>query len=212
MSYHMNNATTQKICIAIDLNGVVLGLSIRKMAGIVLKSRQLHHFILLGLNPRFLCAMIQGLHKEPIVEQAFEKLIRKFPRLKNVEATAFAIINAQHPKRGMIGFLEQLRADGHTLVAFSNIGPKSIAALRTQHPELFKLFHNIVTPSQEFMIGKPDSRAYERLISLYADAHHKIILIDDQKINLHAAKQHGIQGVHFKSARLAHKELANILS
>lgn len=201
---------TKKICIAIDLNGVILGLSLRQIASTVLKSGQIHRFMILGLNPRFWHAMIQHIRQEPILEQAFDQLVLKFPQLKNVEATAFAIINAQQPKKGMVCLLEQLRADGHTLVAFSNIGPKSMATLRAKHPDLFALFHDFVTPTSDFMIGKPDKRAYQRLFSLYGDTHNQIILIDDQKVNIHAAQHHGITGIQYKSAKQIDSELKRI--
>lgn len=87
-----------------------------------------------------------------------------------------------------------------------------MATLQAKHADLFALFHDFVTPTQNFMIGKPDNRAYQRLISLYGDTHHQILLIDDQTVNIHAAQRHGIIGIQYKSAQQISSELQRIFN
>lgn len=206
----VHNRQCNNTCFAIDLHGVVLQLNIAQMALILLRSGQLHRFVLLGCNIFFWIAMIRQLRTQQVVEQAFNELLI-FPQFKAVQETAFAIINAQQPRPAVVQLLRELQQQGDTLVICSNIGPRSMALLATQFPELFALFSDCITPQQPTMVSKPDKAVYQLLVERHAAHHRRIILIDDRLANNHAATPYGIIALHYQGLSRLRRTLNTLL-
>ena len=58
---------------------------------------------------------------------------------------------------------------------------------------------------------KPDIRIYELLCDRYGLNPHECVFLDDQQVNIEAARAYGMKGIVFKSYEQAERELEEIL-
>lgn len=115
----------------------------------------------------------------------------------------------------MIALLHQLHAQTnqfgkprHRLYVLSNASLNSHHNFMTYHAAIFSYFDGIVT-SAKSGYEKPDSRAYEYLLEKYNLASKTCIFIDDNPVNVSAAKALGIMSILGENPLQIKQELEN---
>lgn len=90
--------------------------------------------------------------------------------------------------------IKQLKAQGFNVYALSNWDKESFTLMRKQHDELFGLFDGIMISGEEGMV-KPSSDFYHYFLTKYNLDPAECIFIDDQHVNIDAAKKLGIHSI-----------------
>jgi FMN phosphatase YigB (HAD superfamily) len=93
-----------------------------------------------------------------------------------------------------IAFIKKCKRLGHQVYALSNWDCESFELLKKKHPQLFDLFDGIII-SGDVNALKPHATIYEALLTRYNLNPEHCWFIDDQKENVHAAQQLGINGI-----------------
>ncbi len=196
--------------IAVDLHGVLFKHNYKKMLLIFLASKKKLQLIRALLSPSLWIDTIKLIKRNGIAEQFLVGLADKHHRLRPFVPLGIAIANQQKPQLDVINILKELKKNGYKLYLFSNIGSIIFDDLHKKFPELMKLFESFTIPSKhEGYIRKPSTKAFQLYISQNGLENKKIILIDDNRKNTKAARQHGIHGIFFSSIKQLNKELGN---
>jgi HAD superfamily hydrolase (TIGR01509 family) len=96
--------------------------------------------------------------------------------------------------REAIEFVQELKESGYKTYILSNFDTQSFALLTALHPTLFNLFDGIMI-SGDVGLLKPEPAIYEKLLSTYNIDRTKAFFIDDQIVNVQAAKDVGIESM-----------------
>jgi putative hydrolase of the HAD superfamily len=97
---------------------------------------------------------------------------------------------------GMINLLTHLKANGHTLYYLSNMNHDCITHLENTC-SYWHIFEGGIVSCRVHAL-KPEPAIYKSLLETYRLAYSEILFIDDREINLDAAKQFGMQTIHFE--------------
>jgi hypothetical protein len=121
------------------------------------------------------------------------------------------IFNCQEPVCGTWGIVKELKAAGHSLYIFSNIGEKTFKELQEKYPNWFDIFDGYHTvPSNDKKLRKPKPKAFASFKKMVHEKHPidtQIVFIDDKSKNIKAAREAGFVTIHFSSAEQLKKEL-----
>ncbi len=101
------------------------------------------------------------------------------------------------PISGTVAILEELRAAGFPLMALSNWGADTFAAVRDDYPFL-KHFEHIVLSGEERVI-KPDPEIFRRLLARSGRRAEECLFIDDVAANVAAAQSLGFDVIQFRT-------------
>lgn len=112
-----------------------------------------------------------------------------------VELYEEALVNAIQPLPGMVELVHALKADGYQTPLLSNI-PCDYAKVAMQ-TGLYDLFHPLLL-SCDIGYEKPDPRAYELLLERVGASPWECIFIDDNLMNIEAARRLGIDAIYFR--------------
>lgn len=126
-----------------------------------------------------------------------------------LEDLILQIANAQTPLKGMDQLVFELAKLGYTQHIASNIGPSSFSKLidPKAYPALAPLFKVMDIPASQIsyntkngMIKKPNPAYFKNYVmkNRIDLAHRPVILIDDNKKNIAAARAFGFDAIHFK--------------
>ena len=107
-----------------------------------------------------------------------------------------------------VGLVRSLRGRYQTAL-LSNIGKGSLKR-RFSDDELAELF-DVVVPSAEVGMLKPDPRIYEYTAGQLGVLPEECVFIDDREEYVEAAKRVGMRGICFKSAAQTRRDLEAIL-
>lgn len=103
-------------------------------------------------------------------------------------------INCQSLHSDATKTVRKLKQQGYKLYILSNWDEHSFELVRTNHKEFLALFDGVVI-SGEAKMAKPDTAIYNHLLTTYNLQPHESIFIDDQQINIDAARQLGIHAI-----------------
>lgn len=98
-----------------------------------------------------------------------------------------------------IEFIQQCKTYGHKIYVLSNWDAASFAILKEKYADLFALCDGIIISGDVHYL-KPDARIYQQLIAQYNLKPQECFFFDDQKENVAAAQQLGINAILFTSA------------
>lgn len=84
---------------------------------------------------------------------------------------------------------------GHKLFVCSNWSMRYIDILEQDFPSLFAMFNGIVTPTVA-QAKKPDTKIFRYLLDTYDLLPQNSIFLDDQLLNVEAARSIGMSGIH----------------
>lgn len=90
---------------------------------------------------------------------------------------------------------ERAIEQGNRLFICTNMTHEGVERLREKYPEIFELFHGIVT-STSAQAKKPNPAIFEHLIKEHELQSEYAVFIDDQLENIRAAELMGLMGIH----------------
>ncbi len=109
------------------------------------------------------------------------------------------------PVPGSSEIVEELAARGVPLFAITNFGAEFWAGFRPTQP-IFDHFRDIIVSGTEKMV-KPDAAIYRLALSRFGLNPGEAIFVDDNLVNVLAARQNGFVAHHFTDATTLRAEL-----
>ncbi len=157
--------------------------------------------------PLLMCAWLQGIMTSSEIKTLIDNTVTAHPEwfkcsaeqrlVENLLLMIFTpehFINSRKVSAAGIAFIKKCKKEGHKVYALSNWDSESFALLKEKHPHLFDLFDGIII-SGHIKANKPHSTIYEALLTEYKLKPQDCWFIDDQKENIAAAQQLGINAV-----------------
>jgi|AntAceMinimDraft_18_1070375.scaffolds.fasta_scaffold02945_7 FMN phosphatase YigB (HAD superfamily) len=189
--------TPQDSVFAFDLHGVIFHPSITQIIKILWKTPHKWHLLNVIFNVRIVYNALAAIITKKVIEQFINSTADKYAVFKPIKPLVLELVNAQKPAHKMIAILQALKQQGYTLIAFSNIGDKSIELLSTKFPAVFSLFdHTINTSVTDGYIAKPSPKAFKKLLDI-VPKNKKVLFVDDTFNNIIHANAHGIYTIPF---------------
>ena len=162
-----------------------------------------------GDNPLF------ELERGEITEKDFQKQLADGlePLLGHrpvIEDFGLLLFEALDPNPGMIDLIREVRRDGIRTSLLTNNVKEWEPKWRSMMP-IDELFETVVDSA---FVGcrKPDPRIYELTLERIGLEPGQCIFIDDMEINVDAANELGIHGVHFRETAQARAEVHALLA
>ncbi len=145
-------------------------------------------------------------------EEAIEQLAPIHPHYKD-EITAFYKRWSEMlggPITETVQLLEELKTENKCrLLALTNWSHQTFPIAMDRY-QFLELFEGILVSGEERM-KKPDLEIYQLLIKRYALVPSNAVFIDDSVPNVQAAKEAGLQAIHFKDADQLWKKLSPLI-
>ncbi len=110
---------------------------------------------------------------------------------------------------GMRSLLQKLKGEGYKLYGLTNWCSKVHITMR-QYP-IFQLLDDRIISSEEHLI-KPEAAIYERTCQKLSIRPEECVFTDDKLENVIAAREYGMQAIHFQDATQYETALREILS
>ncbi len=104
-----------------------------------------------------------------------------------------------------VAVLDDLKKQGHTLYALSNMGQVSAAYLQ-QHASFWSSFKDVVISCRVGLV-KPEPAIFETMLAQFGLAAADCLFIDDSKENVQAALTLGLDAFVFQDAQQCRSEL-----
>jgi HAD superfamily hydrolase (TIGR01509 family) len=130
-------------------------------------------------------------HPEWFACRAEQRLIAN---ITNMIFTPEHFANTQKLSPAALAFIKRCKKEGHKIYGLSNWDAESFALLKEKHPHLFDLFDGIIVSGQ-VKANKPHAPIYHALLNTYQLEPQQCWFFDDQKENVHAAQQLGINAI-----------------
>lgn len=111
------------------------------------------------------------------------------------------------PIEGTVEILKTIKGSGHRLYALTNWSAESFPIAR-QKFDFLNWFHGIVVSGVE-KTRKPFPEFYQILFDRYAVAPGRSVFIDDNVSNIRAARDLGLNAIHFTSPEQLRGDLRN---
>ncbi len=104
---------------------------------------------------------------------------------------------------------------GYKIYTATNMGTIFFAEIQKQYPDIFNESFirtgGVVDFKQADIIKKPDIRYFEALkANINPEGDKQILFIDDRVENVIAARNAGLQAIHFKNARQLEKDMRRL--
>ena len=110
------------------------------------------------------------------------------------------------PIHGTVKILSEIRASGkYRIYALTNWSAESFPVALGKY-EFIHWFDGILVSGDENM-RKPDHKIFHLMLSRYNIEKSKALFIDDNQLNINAAKEVGLQTIHFKNNEQCKLEL-----
>ncbi|MCH5197681.1 MAG: HAD family phosphatase [Oscillospiraceae bacterium] len=143
------------------------------------------------------------------VDDLSAALIKKYPSLKKDIETVLTgdWVKIHYLKTDTADYLFELKGRGYKIFILSNLSVESYEFI-SKYP-FFSLIDGGVFSYQENCC-KPEAKIYKTLISRYSLIPEETVFIDDNKINVEAAREFGIHSVLFTSLDEVRAEVENL--
>lgn len=161
--------------------------------------------------PLLMNAWLQGLMTTTRIMGLIEKTIESHPEWfkcaaeKRVIANTIALIftpqllvNSRKIDPTCIAFIKRCKKDGHKIYGLSNWDAASFKLLKQKYADTFDLFDGIII-SADVKANKPHASIYQILLDRYQLEAKNCWFIDDQQVNIDAARAVGINAVQHTS-------------
>lgn len=127
-----------------------------------------------------------------------------------IEDFGLLLFEALDPNPGMIDLIREVRRDGLRTALLTNNVREWEPKWRSMMP-IDELFETVVDSA---FVGcrKPDPRIYQLTLERIELEPEECIFIDDMEINIDAANELGIHGVHFRETSQARAEVHALLA
>lgn len=159
-------------------------------------------------NPLFEleCGRITEAEFQLRLAKALEPILGHQPE---IESFGQLLFEALDPNPGMIDLIREVRRDGIRTALLTNNVKEWEATWRSMMP-IDEMFETVVD-SAFVNCRKPDPRIYQLTLERVQLEPEQCIFIDDMEINIEAANELGIHGVHFRETAQARAEVRALL-
>lgn len=156
----------------------------------------------LFMHPDWLAVDRGSLTLEQAAAQAIERTEVDEPIIHGIYAAVAPSLQAIPES---VAILDDLKKQGHTLYALSNMGQVSATYLQ-QHASFWSSFKDVVI---SFRVGliKPEPAIFETMLAQFGLAAADCLFIDDSKENVQAALTLGLDAFVFQDAQQCRSEL-----
>ncbi|MBN8866815.1 MAG: HAD family phosphatase [Solirubrobacterales bacterium] len=162
-----------------------------------------------GANPLFEleCGRITEVEFQRQLADGLEGLLGHRPVIEEFGQMLFEALD---PNPGMIDLIREVRRDGIRTALLTNNVKEWEAAWRSMLP-VDELFETVIDSA---FVGcrKPDPRIYMLTLERVGLEPDQCIFIDDMEININAANELGLRGVHFRETAQARAEVHALLA
>ena len=162
-----------------------------------------------GTNPLFEleCGRITEKEFQVQLADGLEPLLGHRPE---IEDFGLLLFEALDPNPGMIDLIREVRRDGIRTSLLTNNVKEWEVKWRSMMP-IDELFETVVDSA---FVGcrKPDPRIYHLTLERVGLDPEECIFIDDMKINIDAANELGLHGVHFRETAQVRAEVHDLLA
>lgn len=162
-----------------------------------------------GKNPLFEleCGRITEVEFQRQLADALEPILGHRPEIAEFGQLLFEALD---PNPGMIDLIREVRRDGYRAALLTNNVKEWEATWRSMLP-VDELFETVVDSA---FVGcrKPDPPIYHLTLERVGLEPEQCIFIDDMEINIDAANEIGIHGVHFRDTAQARAEVHALLA
>jgi 2-haloacid dehalogenase len=110
--------------------------------------------------------------------------------------------------QGTADLLLALKAKGYRVFALSNWSAETFPVARPRYP-ILEAFDGLVISGREGLI-KPDPAIYRLLCERHAIDPRRAVFIDDNVVNVEAARGVGMKAIPFQDAEQVHRDLASL--
>jgi epoxide hydrolase-like predicted phosphatase len=120
------------------------------------------------------------------------------------------LFEALDPNPGMIDLIREVRRDGLRTALLTNNVKEWEATWRSMMP-IDEMFETVIDSA---FVGcrKPDPRIYQLTLERVGLEPEQCIFIDDLEVNINAANELGLHGVHFRETAQARAEVHALLA
>ena len=146
-------------------------------------------------------------HLDAQLADGLEPLLGHRPE---IEDFGLLLFEALDPNPGMIDLIREVRRDGIRTSLLTNNVKEWEVKWRSMMP-IDELFETVVDSA---FVGcrKPDPRIYNLTLERVGLDPEECIFIDDMKINIDAANELGLHGVHFRETAQVRAEVHDLLA
>lgn len=161
--------------------------------------------------PLLMNAWLQGLMSTTRIIRLIENTIENHPEwfkcaaekrvITNTIALIFTpqlLVNSCTIDPACIAFIKLCKKEGHKIYGLSNWDTASFKLLRQKHADAFDLFDGIII-SADVKANKPHTTIYQILLDRYQLEAKQCWFIDDQRVNIDAARTVGINAIQHTS-------------
>ncbi len=201
----------QSKVILVDLNGPLGGFSRQRAAWWLIRKCGLmstaRTFMAYLINHKMYKYMLIGNMTEI---ELWRKTVRG--RVTAKEAYEALTVTKRPPNDEMLGLLKTLRRSDYRIYLHSDITEERIEELRSDYGALFAFF----APESQFFSyelrgTKRDSETFAAIASTLSVPPGEIILVDDNPLNIRAARRCGMKTIRFRTPRQTKKALERLL-
>ena len=107
---------------------------------------------------------------------------------------------------GMRDIIVELRKKGHEIYGLTNWSMETFPQAR-EHFSILQMIDRYVVSGAEHLV-KPDPRLFQLLLDRYGLRAEDCTFVDDNPVNVEAARRMGMRGIQFVGAEKLRKELA----
>lgn len=107
---------------------------------------------------------------------------------------------------GMRDIIVELRKKGHEIYGLTNWSMETFPQAREHFPILQMIDRYVVSGAEHLV--KPDPRLFQVLLDRYGLRAEECTFVDDNPVNVEAARRMGMRGIQFVGAEKLRKELA----
>ena len=109
---------------------------------------------------------------------------------------------------GTVEILGEVRDRGHPVYAITNFNAETLAVASEVYPFL-KRFDGVIV-SSEIRLIKPDPAIFQAFFQTYDRQPGECAFIDDRAVNVQAAREAGMVGIHFSDPPQLRRDLADL--
>lgn len=184
-------------CVLFDIGGVLVDWHMSWITTEISKRFEINEDILANAFFRHLPALDSGRINEKAFWQSIAGDVNSAPLHASTESLwdTYFRKNAK-PNRNVIDLAKSMRKSSYTLGIISNIEQITHGIV-----DDWSILDDFEHKFMSYQIGfsKPDPRIYEHVIERLAFEPSQMLFIDDKETNVNAAKEFGINAIHFTS-------------
>ena len=144
------------------------------------------------------------------LDEVKDNFQKELPQYHTLIAQMLAVwVEILEPINYTLDKINQYKEEGYQIYLLSNLNKEAYAYI-AEHYSLFEDVDGYILSFEE-QLAKPDQAIYERLCNRYNLQANQCLFLDDLIENVEAARNYGMQAIHFVSIEEVDKQLQKIL-